>query len=132
MSEIYPIAVPKWGIEMVEGTINTWNKAEGDSVSKGDEVMDPLINAALPDDPDGRDRIHSQRYLFTSAGPDKVYLIESIDGDPEDDVNDNDYLPWFRALVTNEGAIYDPTNGTLSEGDIGHTHRGLAAPTLAH
>ncbi len=40
MSEIYPIAVPKWGIEMVEGTINSWNKREGDSVSKGDEVFD--------------------------------------------------------------------------------------------
>ena len=23
MSDIYPIAVPKWGIEMVEGTITT-------------------------------------------------------------------------------------------------------------
>ena len=40
MSDIYPIAVPKWGIEMVEGTINSWNKREGDSVSKGDEVFD--------------------------------------------------------------------------------------------
>ena len=40
MSEIYPIAVPKWGIEMVEGTVNTWNMKEGDSVSKGDEVFE--------------------------------------------------------------------------------------------
>ncbi|MBP6723894.1 MAG: 2-oxo acid dehydrogenase subunit E2 [Halioglobus sp.] len=40
MSEIYPIAVPKWGIEMVEGTINSWNKREGDNVTKGDEVFD--------------------------------------------------------------------------------------------
>jgi pyruvate dehydrogenase E2 component (dihydrolipoamide acetyltransferase) len=40
MSEIYPIAVPKWGIEMVEGTINAWNKREGDPVAKGDEVFD--------------------------------------------------------------------------------------------
>jgi len=40
MSEIYPIAVPKWGIEMVEGTINSWNKREGDVVTKGDEVFD--------------------------------------------------------------------------------------------
>ncbi|NND69506.1 MAG: 2-oxo acid dehydrogenase subunit E2 [Halioglobus sp.] len=48
MSEIYPIAVPKWGIEMVEGTINTWNKAVGDAVSKGDEVFemesDKIVN----------------------------------------------------------------------------------------
>ena len=40
MSEIYPIAVPKWGIEMVEGTINTWNKQQGDPVTRGDEVFE--------------------------------------------------------------------------------------------
>jgi len=48
MSEIYPIAVPKWGIEMVEGTISAWNKSEGDSVAKGDEVFemesDKIVN----------------------------------------------------------------------------------------
>ena len=48
MSNIYPIAVPKWGIEMVEGTINTWNKKEGDSIAKGDEVFemesDKIVN----------------------------------------------------------------------------------------
>lgn len=48
MSKIYPIAVPKWGIEMVEGTINTWNKAEGDAIAKGDEVFemesDKIVN----------------------------------------------------------------------------------------
>ncbi len=48
MSDIYPIAVPKWGIEMVEGTIVAWNKAPGDTVSKGDEVFemesDKIIN----------------------------------------------------------------------------------------
>lgn len=40
MSEIYPIAVPKWGIEMVEGTINAWNKQQGDAIAKGDEVFE--------------------------------------------------------------------------------------------
>lgn len=48
MSKIYPIAVPKWGIEMVEGTINTWNKSEGDTIAKGDEVFemesDKIVN----------------------------------------------------------------------------------------
>ena len=48
MSEIYAIAVPKWGIEMIEGTVNVWNKAEGDSVSKGDEILemesDKIVN----------------------------------------------------------------------------------------
>ena len=48
MSDIYPIAVPKWGIEMVEGTITTWNKSTGDAVAKGDEVFemesDKIVN----------------------------------------------------------------------------------------
>lgn len=48
MSDIYPIAVPKWGIEMVEGTITSWNKSEGDSIAKGDEVFemesDKIVN----------------------------------------------------------------------------------------
>jgi len=48
MSNIYPIAVPKWGIEMVEGTISTWSFKEGDSVRKGDEVFemesDKIVN----------------------------------------------------------------------------------------
>jgi pyruvate dehydrogenase E2 component (dihydrolipoamide acetyltransferase) len=48
MSNIYPIAVPKWGIEMVEGTINTWRFKEGDTVRKGDEVFemesDKIVN----------------------------------------------------------------------------------------
>lgn len=48
MSKIYPIAVPKWGIEMVEGTINTWNKSEGDAIARGDEVFemesDKIVN----------------------------------------------------------------------------------------
>jgi pyruvate dehydrogenase E2 component (dihydrolipoamide acetyltransferase) len=48
VSDIYPIAVPKWGIEMVEGTINTWNKQQGDAIAKGDEVFemesDKIVN----------------------------------------------------------------------------------------
>ena len=48
MSDIYPIAVPKWGIEMVEGTITNWNKSEGDAIAKGDEVFemesDKIVN----------------------------------------------------------------------------------------
>lgn len=48
MNNIYPIAVPKWGIEMVEGTVSTWNKQEGDAIARGDEVFemesDKIVN----------------------------------------------------------------------------------------
>lgn len=37
---LYPITVPKWGIEMQEGTITGWQVALGAAVSKGDELID--------------------------------------------------------------------------------------------
>lgn len=40
MSSIYPVTVPKWGIEMQEGTITEWRFNVGDEVSKGAELVD--------------------------------------------------------------------------------------------
>lgn len=48
MKNIYPIAVPKWGIEMVEGTVNSWLKQPGEAVSKGEDILeiesDKIVN----------------------------------------------------------------------------------------
>ncbi|MEM9532787.1 MAG: dihydrolipoamide acetyltransferase family protein [Pseudomonadota bacterium] len=48
-SRIVPLAIPKWGIEMAEGTVNRWLKAEGDAVAKGEELVeiesDKIVNA---------------------------------------------------------------------------------------
>lgn len=45
---IQPVAMPKMGIEMVEGTIAGWKKSVGDAVAAGDEVVeiesDKIIN----------------------------------------------------------------------------------------
>ena len=38
--KLYPLTVPKWGIEMQEGTITGWQVAVGTAVSKGDELID--------------------------------------------------------------------------------------------
>lgn len=37
---IQAITMPKWGIEMQEGTINAWHAAPGRAVSKGDMLLD--------------------------------------------------------------------------------------------
>ena len=48
MSRIQPVAMPKMGIEMVEGTIAGWKKQPGEAVEAGDEVVeiesDKIIN----------------------------------------------------------------------------------------
>ena len=37
---IIPIAMPKWGMEMVEGQIVTWSKDEGETIASGDELLE--------------------------------------------------------------------------------------------
>lgn len=44
----YIVKIPKLGLTMTEGTINTWFKSEGDTVKKGEEILelatDKLVN----------------------------------------------------------------------------------------
>jgi pyruvate dehydrogenase E2 component (dihydrolipoamide acetyltransferase) len=40
MSKIEAVTVPKWGMTMTEGTIVAWLVAEGDVISKGDEIVE--------------------------------------------------------------------------------------------
>ena len=34
------VTIPKWGIEMTQGTIVAWHKVEGDTVKVGEEIVD--------------------------------------------------------------------------------------------
>jgi pyruvate dehydrogenase E2 component (dihydrolipoyllysine-residue acetyltransferase) len=40
MSEIHPVTLPKWGLEMAEGSIAAWHVAEGADIEKGADLVD--------------------------------------------------------------------------------------------
>ncbi len=40
MSGIEAITMPKWGLAMLEGTVTSWDVAEGDKVTAGQEIME--------------------------------------------------------------------------------------------
>ncbi|MEM1412220.1 MAG: dihydrolipoamide acetyltransferase family protein [Pseudomonadota bacterium] len=40
MSDIHPVTIPKWGIEMQEGTVTEWRIAQGEPIEKGEELID--------------------------------------------------------------------------------------------
>jgi pyruvate dehydrogenase E2 component (dihydrolipoamide acetyltransferase) len=46
--QILPITMPKWGIEMTQGTINAWTAQEGQDLKRGDAVLevetDKIVN----------------------------------------------------------------------------------------
>lgn len=55
MSQIIPITLPKWGLEMAEGTVTAWHLAEGDMAEKGAELVDvetdKIVNCVEVDQP---------------------------------------------------------------------------------
>ena len=100
------------------------------NMSESDPFARRIASEAFPNDPASRSLVYENRYLFTSAGPDRSYLIQNVDGVPGDAVEEADYVAWLQALRVGGGAIYDPTNGTISSGDIGRSQRGITLPTL--
>jgi pyruvate dehydrogenase E2 component (dihydrolipoamide acetyltransferase) len=50
MSRLYAVTMPKWGIEMQEGTLTAWNFSEGQAVEKGAGLFDveteKIVNSA--------------------------------------------------------------------------------------
>ncbi len=135
MSNIYPIAVPKWGIEMVEGTINTWHFKEGDSVRKGDDVFemesDKIVN--VWDSPvDGVVR----RILAQEGDAHPVgALLGVIAGAEVDDAAIDAFIAGFGQSAdakpaADSSSAAPPASGSVGAGDV-NTRSSPAVRALA-
>lgn len=100
------------------------------NLTEDDPIARAAVAASFPFDPAAQEKVHQQNFLFTSAGPDGIYIIDEIDGDPNDELEDQDYIDWLVFVGATGGPAYDPSNGTLSDGDIGRTGKGVARPFL--
>ena len=122
MSDIYPIAVPKWGIEMVEGTINVWNFKEGDSIAKGDEVFemesDKIVNVWESPTDGVLKRIIAQEGDTHPVGA----LLGVIAGEGVDDAAIDEFVAGFSGGEEETASAPEPAPAAASGGGPGDAY----------
>lgn len=95
------------------------------NLSPWDEVAVEAVSEAFPGQPSRQSGLFRHSYVMLSTGPDGRFSFETLDGDEDDPLVYADLIGWLRAIETpGNGMVYDPTNGTLSGGDIGRTAGG--------
>lgn len=94
--KILPITMPKWGMEMTEGTITNWYFEEGDEISDGDEILDiETEKLSNPYESEG-DAVLRKRI----GEEDEVYPVGALIGIMADeDVSDDDIQAFIEAYV---------------------------------
>jgi prepilin-type N-terminal cleavage/methylation domain-containing protein len=93
--------------------------------SMNDLLSSIVVALAYPPGPD-RDIILSYRYVIGSAGPDRVYVIQEQAADPCNPgaTYPGPWVDWVQISRSGDD-IYDPTNGTVSGGDIWYSTKGF-------
>jgi pyruvate dehydrogenase E2 component (dihydrolipoamide acetyltransferase) len=126
MSKLRAFTMPKWGIEMTEGTISEWNVKEGEPVAKGQVVAqietDKIVNEVQIE--------YDTRLVRLIALPGEVYpvgallAVTSSDAAAKDEIDD-----FIRAFVP-AGAGAPPGDAKPAAGSSAATLP-AAAPTGA-
>jgi type II secretion system protein G len=80
------------------------------------------------------DQLFSLGWALYSQGPDRISRLQEIErddpglsGDPKN-VSPGAFVAWLSETASTAPAIYDPTNGTVSNGDILRTGKGVFEP----
>jgi pyruvate dehydrogenase E2 component (dihydrolipoamide acetyltransferase) len=105
---IFPITMPKWGIEMQQGTITEWHCAVGQSINKGDTLLDveteKIVNSVEAPIPGTLRRI-----LADKGATENVGALIAVFADPA--VTDSEvdaFIGSFRPADTS----FEPDAGT--------------------
>lgn len=129
MSNITPIRMPQWGLEMTEGTLSNWHVSVGDSVSKGTEIADietaKIVNALEA----GQDMAGVVRRLVANVGDTlPVGGLLAVMADP---AVDDAEIDAFVAAETGEAPAPDAAPAAAAPAPEPETVPAPAAPVLS-
>lgn len=78
-----------------------------------------------------KDQLYSLGWAMTSPGPDRITRVQEIaietSGNPKD-TDGSHFIAWIEEFGGGAPPVYDPTNGTISQGDIARTAKGILEP----
>jgi pyruvate dehydrogenase E2 component (dihydrolipoamide acetyltransferase) len=119
---IYPVTMPKWGIEMTEGTITEWHVSPGQSVAKGDHLLD-VETEKIVNSVEAPASGTVRRILADVGGTEKVGALIAVFAEPDvADAEVDAFIASFRPADTS----FEP-----DAGDAGATAAPPAAPSPA-
>jgi pyruvate dehydrogenase E2 component (dihydrolipoamide acetyltransferase) len=104
VSKLRAFTMPKWGIEMVEGTISEWNVKVGEPVVKGQVIAqietDKIVNEVEIE--------YDTRFVRLIAEPGQAYPVgELLAVTSSDTVEDEEIDAFIRAFVPAGGATFE-------------------------
>ncbi|MEX2523451.1 MAG: dihydrolipoamide acetyltransferase family protein [Gammaproteobacteria bacterium] len=113
MSNIYPVTVPKWGIEMQEGTIVEWHAEQGDSISKGNDLVDIETDKIVNTMEAPADGVFVRRLVDTGDTLKVGELLGVIAPEGTDDAAIDEFVSGFKPVDASFG--YDDNENEATE-----------------
>jgi pyruvate dehydrogenase E2 component (dihydrolipoamide acetyltransferase) len=132
LSTLRAFTMPKWGIEMTEGTISEWSINQGDWVSPGQIIAliesDKIVNEVQAE--------HETRFVRLIAVPGETYPVGALLAvTASDEVTAADVDAFVAAFRPAGAAAFGPTGATaeVTHAPSGQTvTREAREPALAH
>lgn len=131
MVKLRAFTMPKWGIEMVEGTIGEWNVKVGETVSKGQVIAqietDKIVNEVEIE--------YDTRFVRLIAEPGQTYPVGALLAVTSSETVEEEEIDAFVRAFAPAGGAATETFANVSAAAAGAAPAapaGAAAPATAH